>query len=125
MTLRQQQKSEIDAAIANGVRPTVPRQGIGMVLASGPRSRKILVNNQGTLTPAGRYYYEQANEEPPRGFSFSQRPTRRARSLYIRLLDGSSRAISRPRSSRILDSVANFTASKPRNIPFCFRARWH
>ena len=60
MTLRQQQKSEIDAAIANGVRPTVPRQGIGMVLASGPRSRKILVNNKGTLTPAGRYYYEQA-----------------------------------------------------------------
>ena len=94
MSLRRQTKTEIDQAIAAGAEPRVPRSGLGLVLPFA-RQRKVLVNQAGTLTPAGKHYYEKTNRTPPGRFDFAQDPQRAGRSLMIRLLDGSRKAVSR------------------------------
>ena len=71
----------------------MPRSGIGLVLPDG-RRRKVLVN-QGGISAAGEYYYQQTGTEAPSKFDFAQTPERAGRSLMIKLLDGSKRAVSR------------------------------
>ena len=71
----------------------MPRSGIGLVLPDG-RRRKVLVN-QGGVTSAGEYFYQQTGTEAPSKFDFAQTPERAGRSLMIKLLDGSKRAVSR------------------------------
>ena len=99
MSLRRQTRLEIDQAILNGAEPRVPRSGLGLILPYA-RERKVLVNQAGTLTPAGKYFFETTNRTPPGKFDFQQEPQRAGRSLMIRLLDGSTKAVSR------FDSVA-------------------
>ena len=94
MSLRRQTKDQINASITGGAQPRVPRSGIGLVLPNG-RQRKVLVNQAGQLTPAGTYYYERTNQAPPGRFDFGQTPERAGRSLMIKLLDGSKKAVSR------------------------------
>ena len=71
----------------------MPRSGIGLILPDG-RRRKVLVN-QGGVTSAGEYFYQQTGTEAPSKFDFAQTPERAGRSLMIKLLDGSKRAVSR------------------------------
>ena len=97
MTLRRQTKEQIDRLIQQGAQPRVPRSGIGLILpdaAAGGRRRKVLVNQTG-VTAAGEYFYQQTGTEAPSKFDFAQTPERAGRSLMIKLLDGSKRAVSR------------------------------
>ena len=94
MSLRRQTKEQIIASIEGGAQPRVPRSGIGLVLPNG-RQRKVLVNQAGQLTPAGKYFYERTNQTAPGRFDFGQTPERAGRSLMIKLLDGSKKAVSR------------------------------
>jgi len=94
MAIRAKTKQQVDRLIQSQTQPKVPRSGIGLVLPDG-RGRKILVNHAGALTPAGKYYYEQVGTEAPSKFDFAQQPERAGRSLMIKLLDGSKRAVSR------------------------------
>ncbi len=94
MSIRKVAKSQIDASIANQSQPRVPKNGIGLVLPDGKR-RKMLVNGAGALTPASTYYFAQTGTTPPRAFDFKQEPVRKGRSLMIKLLDGSMKAVSR------------------------------
>ena len=93
MTLRTQTKLEIQSAIDAHAEPRVPRSGIGLVLSHNG-TRKTLVNAAG-VTKVGRYYYDRMNEAPPSRFDFAQEPQRAGRSLTIRLLDGTRKAVSR------------------------------
>ena len=56
------------------------------------RRRVTIVNGKGVVTPAGEYYYEKTGQEVPK--NFDQRPTRKGQREMIRLLDGTSRAVS-------------------------------
>ena len=94
MTLRRQTKQDLDNAIAAGAQPRVPRSGLGLILPH-LKQRRVLVNQAGTLTPAGKLFYEKTNTEPPASFDFAQEPQRAGRSLMISLLDGSKKAVSR------------------------------
>ena len=94
MSIRRQTKNEIDRLIADGAEPRVPRSGLGLVLPGG-RQRKVLVNQAGVLTPGGTYFYERTGRTPPSKFDFAQEPERAGRSLTIKLLDGSRKAVSR------------------------------
>ena len=87
-------KEQINASIAAGAQPRVPRSGIGLVLPNG-RQRKVLVDQSGKLTAAGSHYYEQTGQTPPGRFDWAQTPERAGRSLFIKLLDGSKKAVSR------------------------------
>ena len=62
MNLRRQTKQEIETAIAAGAEPRVPRSGIGLVLPY-QRQRKVLVNQGGQLTAAGKHYYMRVRTE--------------------------------------------------------------
>ena len=93
MTLRQTTRLDIDSAIAAGIRPQVPRSGIGLELRDG-RKRKVLISAGGQATRAGLYYYDKSGMAPPRTFDFAQEPQRRGRSLFVRMLDGSQRRVS-------------------------------
>ena len=99
MTMRRQTRQQLDEAISAGGTPRIPRSGFGLVLPHG-KKRNVLVNQSGALTAAGKHYYEKTDTTPPAKFDFTQEPTRAGRSLMIRLLDGSKRAVSR------FDSVA-------------------
>ena len=94
MTLRKQTKQELDQAIAAGATPKVPRSGLGLILPYA-KQRKVLVSQAGALTAAGEHYYAKTDQEPPARFDFAQEPKRQGRSLVIRLLDGSKKAVSR------------------------------
>ncbi len=87
-------KEQINASIAAGAQPRVPRSGIGLILPNG-RQRKVLVDQSGKLTAAGSHYYEQTGQTPPGRFDWAQTPERAGRSLFIKLLDGSKKAVSR------------------------------
>ena len=94
MSLRRATKLDLDSAIQAGLRPSVPKSGMGLVLQDG-RTRKTLINAAGQQTPAGKYFYSHSDLTPPKTFDFAQEPVRRGRSLYVNLLDGSQRAVSR------------------------------
>ena len=87
-------KVQLDAAIAADTQPHIPRNGLGIVL-NHTGQRLTLVNSGGVLTKNGEYYYQKTNQQPPSKFDLSQEPQRVGNSLNIRLLDGSSRAVSR------------------------------
>ena len=102
MTIRKETREQINAAIAAGAIPRAPRSGIGLVLPNG-RRRTVLMNQAGQLTAAGTRYYEQTDQTPPSSFDFAQEPERAGkagRSLVIKMLDGSRKAVS------TFDSVA-------------------
>jgi len=80
--------------IADNVQPKTPKSGIGLYVSVG-RKRKVLINPRGELTPAGKYYYEKTNQDPPKSFDFAQIPQRKGRSLTINLLDGTKKIVSR------------------------------
>ena len=91
---RRDTKVFLDNLITENVQPKTPKSGIGLYISVG-RKRKVLVNPKGELTPAGKYYYEKTNQEPPKSFDFTQIPQRKGRSLTINLLDGSKKVVSR------------------------------
>ena len=91
---RRDTKIFLDNLITENVQPKTPKTGIGLYVSAG-RKRKVLVNPRGELTPAGKYYYEKTNQEPPKSFDFTQIPQRKGRSLTINLLDGSKKVVSR------------------------------
>ena len=92
-TLRRQTKAQIDESIANGATPRVPTNGIGLTLPNG-RSRRVLVDGTGKLTAAGTYYYQKVDKPAPTKFPFEQIPERQGRSLTIKLMDGTRKAVS-------------------------------
>ena len=94
MTLRRQTKQQLDQAIQAGATPKVPRSGLGLILPYA-KQRKVLVSQAGTLTAAGEHYYRTTDTTPPGSFDFAQEPERHGRSLMIRLLDGTKKAVSR------------------------------
>ena len=94
MSLRRPTKTQIDQAIADGAQPSIPRNGLGLVLKHG-RRRTGLLDAAGNLSAAGTYYYRTTNQEPPRSFDYNQTPERTGRSLTIRVLDGSRRTVQR------------------------------
>ncbi len=55
-TLRREAKAQIDLSIRERVQPRAPKSGIGIVLPTGARSRRIFVDGSGKLTAAGKYY---------------------------------------------------------------------
>ncbi len=92
--LRQQVKTALDAAIAAGAQPSAPRSGLGLVVKTPAGRFRTLVDKKG-LTPAGNYYYDKSGLPPPRSFDYQQDTTRKGRTQYIKLLDGSQKAVSR------------------------------
>ena len=93
-TIRKATRDQIAASIARGTTPRVPKSGIGLVLPDG-RRRNVLVDQAGNLTPAGTHYYQATGQPVPTKFDFNQTPERAGRSLTIKLLDGSRKAVSR------------------------------
>ena len=79
--VRQNVKTQIDQAIAAGVQPKAPRNGLGLVLPGGARFR-TLFDTKG-LTAAGKYYYDKIGIPPPGKFDYQQDTTRKGRSQYI------------------------------------------
>ena len=95
MSLRQNIKDSISAAIARNAQPQIPRNNIGLVppVSSG-RSRQLVQNDGKSLTPAGKFYFDQI------GIEFSplnvdQPEIRRRRTKYMKMLDGREKAIAR------------------------------
>ena len=87
-----QVKNQIDAAITVGAQPKAPRNGIGLILPTGARSRTLYDKNG--MTAAGKYYYDKTGIAPPGKFDYQQDATRKGRSQYIKLLDGTQKKIS-------------------------------
>ena len=90
--IRQNVKVQIDQAIAAGIQPKAPRNGLGLVLPSGVRFR-TLYDKKG-ITAAGRYYYDKSGITPPGKFDYQQDAARKGRSQYIKLLDGTQKKVS-------------------------------
>ena len=90
--LRQNVKVSIDQAIQANVEPTPPRNGIGLSLSMGTGRSQNLIDDNGNLTAAGRYYYDQVGINPPDKFNFQQDAKRRGRTQYIKLLNGEEKA---------------------------------
>ena len=90
--IRVQVKNHIDAAITIGTQPKAPRNGIGLILPTGARSRTL--DDKNGITAAGKYYYDKTGIPPPRKFDYQQDSIKKGRSQYIKLLDGSSKKIS-------------------------------
>ncbi len=95
MTLRKTTRDQILESIASHSIPSVPRNGLGLVLKDG-RRRKVLYDTGGKITKAGELYYAQrgATARPPGNFDLAQRPIRKGRSFLITTLDGTQRAVS-------------------------------
>jgi hypothetical protein len=89
--LQNSERDGIAAAIASGATPRVPPRGRGLLLSiAGRRQGTRLIDESGTLTSAGEYYYETAGLHPPnRHFDYGQEPVRNGARIQIRLLDGS------------------------------------
>ena len=92
--IREAVKSHVNAAIEREEAPKAPRSGVGLVVAVPGRRRVTIVNGRGIVTPAGEYYYEKTGHEAPKNFDYNQRPIRKGQREMIKLLDGSSRAVS-------------------------------
>ena len=89
--LQNSERSGIAAAIASGATPRVPPRGRGLLLSiAGRRQGTRLIDESGSLTSAGEYYYETAGLPPPnRRFNYGQEPVRNGARIQIRLHDGS------------------------------------
>ena len=92
--IREAVKRHVDAAIQREEPPKAPRTGVGLVVAVPGRRRVTIVSGKGVVTPAGEYYYEKTGQEAPRNFDYAQRPVRKGYRETIKLLDGTSRAVS-------------------------------
>ena len=92
--LRQQVKTALDAAITAGAQPSAPKSGLGLVVKTPVGRFRTLVDKKG-ITPAGEYYYQKNGLPPPKSFEFQKDTTRKGRTQYIKLLDGTQKAVSR------------------------------
>ena len=92
--IREAVKSHVNAAIEREEAPKAPRNGVGLVVNVPGRRRVTIVNGKGVVTPAGEYYYEKTGQQAPGNFDYDQRPTRKGQREMIKLLDGTSRAVS-------------------------------
>ena len=90
--VRQNVKIQIDQAIAAGTPVRTPRSGLGLVLPTGARFRTLYDKNG--ITPAGKYYYQKSGIPPPGKFDYQQDTTRKGRSQFIKLLDGTQKKVS-------------------------------
>ena len=91
--VRPQVRRAIDAAIDAGAVAKAGRSGMGLILPIPGARFRVLYNEKG-LVPAGRYYYEKTGLPPPGQFDYAQDATRKGRSQYITLLDGTQKKIS-------------------------------
>ena len=87
-------KAVLDQALREGAQPTAPRSGIGLVLKTRTGRFRQLVDKKGNLSSAGKYFYEKAGLPPPGNFDYQQDATRKGRSQYIKLMDGSKKKVS-------------------------------
>ena len=83
-------KTAIDTAIQQGIQAKAPRNGIGLVLGI-PSARFRTIYDKDGLTPAGKYYYDRSGISPPGKFDYQKDATRKGRSQYIKLLDGTQK----------------------------------
>ena len=84
-------KQFVDAAIAAASTPRAPAAGgRGLLLgAPGKRARRLM-DEHGSLTSAGAYFYETTRgRAPDRGFDYTQAPMRNGARVQVKLLDGS------------------------------------
>jgi hypothetical protein len=96
MTTSSATKRSLEAAIAAQVQPKYLKTGRGLVLEVPGQPRRRLIDNGGTLTAAGKTYYELLGEEAPkRPFEKSQVPKRVGAQLRIRMADGQEQAVRR------------------------------
>ena len=95
MSLRQNIKNSILAAIGRNTQPRIPRSNIGLVLpVSSGRSRQLVQNDGKSLTAAGKFYFDQVGKEfSP--LNVDQPEIRRRRTKYMKMLDGTEKAIER------------------------------
>ena len=100
-TVSASDKSALDRALAANLnpRPTGGSRGL-VVTIPGVNGRKstyrTLIDRRGSMTTAGKYYFERLNADPPdRGFDPDQEPKRvsRGRSETIQLRDGSTATV--------------------------------
>ena len=89
--LREADEQAVNSAIAVGSAPRAPPRGRGLLLTvPGPRQGLHIIDDHGTLTPRGTYYYQTTGHSAPnRGFDYSQELVRRGARVQIKLLDGS------------------------------------
>ena len=89
--LRPEQRIDLDNAIRFGYQPRAVGGARGLIVSiPGGRYRR-LIDVQGRVTPAGKYFYEKTDQRAPeQGFDYAQKPSRTGRREMIRLLDGSS-----------------------------------
>ena len=88
-----QARRAIDSAIEVGQQPKAGSGGLGLILPIPGARFRVLYDKNG-ITKLGKYYYEQTGLPEPGKFDFTQDATRRGRSQYIKLLDGSEKKIS-------------------------------
>src|SRR6056297_1433148 len=85
--LTETRKREIDIAITAGRQPRRTPSNMTVLSTGGGRGRsyQILADAAAKLTPAGRYYYEQTGQQPPRRmFDDNQEPITRGANTYSR-----------------------------------------
>ena len=89
--MREADSAAVDSAIAAGLAPRGHPRGRGLLLSiPGKRQGLRLIDDHGSLTPSGTYYYQTTGHAAPnKGFDYSQEPIRRGARVQIRLLDGS------------------------------------
>lgn len=93
--LRQSDKAALDAAIAANHQPRAQKGSKGLLLSiPNAKARKLMDGKTGSLTAAGKYYYEKIAQEPPnRGFDYGQAPTRVGTRVQATLWDGSKATV--------------------------------
>ena len=94
MVIRQQVKHALDEVANLGTQPRASKNGFGLVIKMPTGRTRALVDGSGKLTEIGYYYYDKIGIEPPNKFDFNQDAVRKGRSLYISMLDGTTRKVS-------------------------------
>ncbi len=87
--LREADSAAVDSAIAAGSAPPAQPRGRGLILPiPGKKRGPPLIDNHGSLTPGGTYYYQTTGlAAPNKAFDYSQEPVRRGARVKMRLLD--------------------------------------
>ena len=97
MPLSDEQRQQIDTAIAAGRQP---KRGVSnrttLATGGGPSGRNYLVlaDAGGRLSDSGRYYYRQTGQAPPRAaYDRNQPLITRGRNDYVRAANGRERLV--------------------------------
>jgi len=103
-SLRPTTKAKIDAAIASGVDPHAATRGAQQSLflrAPGTKRPFALLDAQGELRPAGRYYFQKLAKDPPAsGFDKNQEPVLEGKRFTIRTRRGETKTVREWRGDR-------------------------